>query len=76
MTHSLLDSSLLPRPIAGESSIIPAPPGSRATKPCWMVVEQDVKFGATTIPPVENVAASPRYLNKVVRQLDPPEPTR
>jgi inosose dehydratase len=28
----------------------------------WMVVEQDVTFGATTIPPVESVAASLKYL--------------
>jgi sugar phosphate isomerase/epimerase len=35
----------------------------------WMVVEQDVKFGATTRPPVESVAASLRYLDKVVSQL-------
>jgi inosose dehydratase len=42
----------------------------------WMVVEQDVKFGATTIPPVESVAASLRYLNKVVRELDAPVPAR
>jgi inosose dehydratase len=36
----------------------------------WMVVEQDVKFGATTIPPVESVAASLRYLNNVVKELE------
>jgi inosose dehydratase len=36
----------------------------------WMVVEQDVKFGATLIPPVESVAASLRYLNDVVKDLD------
>ena len=36
----------------------------------WMVVEQDVKFGATTRPPVESVAASLAYLNKVVSALD------
>jgi inosose dehydratase len=36
----------------------------------WMVVEQDVKFGATTRPPVESVAASLAYLNKVVSELD------
>jgi inosose dehydratase len=35
----------------------------------WMVVEQDVKFGATTRPPVESVAASLAYLKKVVREL-------
>jgi inosose dehydratase len=38
----------------------------------WMVVEQDVKFGATTIPPVESVAASLRYLNNVVKELEVP----
>jgi inosose dehydratase len=31
----------------------------------WMVVEQDVKFGATAIPPVESVAASLKYLRDV-----------
>jgi inosose dehydratase len=31
----------------------------------WMVVEQDVTFGATEIPPVESVAASLRYLLQV-----------
>ncbi len=36
----------------------------------WMVVEQDVKFGATTIPPVQSVAASLRYLNNVVKELE------
>ena len=36
----------------------------------WMVVEQDVKFGATTIPPVESIAASLRYLRSVVAELD------
>jgi inosose dehydratase len=35
----------------------------------WMVVEQDVKSGATTRPPVESVAASLAYLNKVVSEL-------
>jgi|SRR5580698_87715 sugar phosphate isomerase/epimerase len=28
----------------------------------WMVVEQDVTFGATVVPPVESVAASLKYL--------------
>jgi inosose dehydratase len=37
----------------------------------WMVVEQDVKFGATLRPPVESIAASLRYLNQVVQQLEP-----
>lgn len=35
----------------------------------WMVVEQDVKFGATVIPPVESVAASLRYLKGVVESI-------
>ncbi len=35
----------------------------------WMVIEQDVKFGATAIPPAESVAASLRYLRGVVREL-------
>jgi inosose dehydratase len=36
----------------------------------WMVVEQDVKFGATLLPPVESIAASLRYLHQVVDELD------
>jgi len=35
----------------------------------WLVVEQDVKYGATTIPPVESIAASLRYLTGVVEKL-------
>jgi inosose dehydratase len=35
----------------------------------WMVVEQDVKFGAIARPPVESVAASLAYLKKVVSEL-------
>jgi inosose dehydratase len=35
----------------------------------WLVVEQDVKFGATVVPPVESVAASLRYLEGVVNSL-------
>lgn len=35
----------------------------------WMVIEQDVKFGAIVIPPAESVAASLRYLHGVVRDL-------
>jgi inosose dehydratase len=31
----------------------------------WMVVEQDVKFGATVIPPVESIAASLKYLQSI-----------
>jgi len=35
----------------------------------WLVVEQDVKFGATTAPPAESMAASLRYLHGVVNAL-------
>lgn len=35
----------------------------------WLVVEQDVKFGATIVPPAESMAASLRYLHGVVSQL-------
>jgi len=35
----------------------------------WMVVEQDVKFGATPIPPTESIAASLKYLRGVVGEL-------
>jgi len=35
----------------------------------WMVVEQDVKFGATPIPPAESIAASLKYLRGVVAEL-------
>ncbi len=35
----------------------------------WMVIEQDVKFGATVIPPAESVAASLRYLRGVVADM-------
>ena len=31
----------------------------------WMVVEQDVTYGATVVPPVESVAASLKYLQQV-----------
>ncbi len=41
----------------------------------WMVIEQDVKFGATVIPPAESVAASLRYLHGVVSDLEA-TPTR
>jgi inosose dehydratase len=36
----------------------------------WSVVEQDVRFGDTTIPPAESVAASLRFLRDVVGKLD------
>ena len=36
----------------------------------WLVVEQDVKFGATVMPPAESIAASLRYLTGVVESLD------
>jgi inosose dehydratase len=35
----------------------------------WSVVEQDVKFGATDIPPKESIAKSLQYLKGVVSQL-------
>jgi inosose dehydratase len=35
----------------------------------WMVVEQDVKFGAAIVPPVESIAASLRYLEQVSNEL-------
>jgi len=35
----------------------------------WLVVEQDVKFGETKIPPAQSVAASLKYLQGVVSQL-------
>jgi inosose dehydratase len=35
----------------------------------WSVVEQDVKFGATPIPPAQSIAASLKYLNGVVMDL-------
>ena len=36
----------------------------------WMVIEHDVKFGATVIPPAESVAASLRYLQGIVAEMD------
>jgi inosose dehydratase len=36
----------------------------------WMVVEQDVKFGATDVPPAQSIAASLSYLQGVVNQFD------
>jgi len=38
----------------------------------WSVVEQDVKFGHTTIPPKDSVRASLEYLKGVVHQLGSP----
>lgn len=35
----------------------------------WMVVEQDVKFGSTVVPPAVSIAASLKYLRGVVNQL-------
>jgi len=35
----------------------------------WMVVEQDVKFGATPVPAAVSIAASLKYLRGVVNQL-------
>jgi inosose dehydratase len=36
----------------------------------WMVVEQDVTYGATVVPPVESVAASLKYLLEVAAAFD------
>jgi inosose dehydratase len=36
----------------------------------WSVVEQDIKFGETKIPPAESVAASLKYLLSVVNSLN------
>jgi inosose dehydratase len=36
----------------------------------WSVVEQDVKFGATAIPPAQSIAASLKYLNGVIGGLE------
>jgi len=36
----------------------------------WSVVEQDMKFGDTAIPPAESVAASLKYLQGVVKTLE------
>jgi inosose dehydratase len=36
----------------------------------WSVVEQDVTFGNTPIPPAQSVAASLKYLRGVVKDLD------
>ena len=36
----------------------------------WMVVEQDVTYGATVVPPVESVAASLKYLQQVSLAFD------
>jgi hypothetical protein len=33
------------------------------------VVEQDVKFGATPVPPAVSIAASLKYLRGVINQL-------
>jgi inosose dehydratase len=35
----------------------------------WSVVEQDVKFGATPIPPAQSIAASLKYLQRTVNDL-------
>lgn len=36
----------------------------------WMVVEQDVTYGATIVPPVESVAAGLKYLQGVAAAFD------
>ena len=35
-----------------------------------MVVEQDVTYGATVVPPVESVAAGLKYLQRAAAVLD------
>ena len=35
----------------------------------WSVVEQDVKFGATPIPPAQSITASLKYLHGIVKDL-------
>ena len=35
----------------------------------WLVVEQDVKFGATVVPPADSMAASLKFLRSVVELL-------
>jgi inosose dehydratase len=35
----------------------------------WSVVEQDVKFGHTTIPPAQSIAQSLKYLRRIVGEL-------
>ena len=42
----------------------------------WMVVEQDVKFGATPVPPAQSIAASLKYLQGVVNNLAAATATR
>ena len=42
----------------------------------WSVVEQDVKFGATPIPPAQSIAASLKYLREVVKDLEVPSSVR
>jgi inosose dehydratase len=35
----------------------------------WSVVEQDVKFGATQVPPAQSITASLKYLHGIVKDL-------
>jgi sugar phosphate isomerase/epimerase len=39
----------------------------------WMVVEQDVTYGATVVPPVESVAASLKYLQQAALAFEGPK---
>ena len=39
----------------------------------WAVVEQDVIYGKTTVPPVESMRASLTYLKKVISTLESSE---
>jgi inosose dehydratase len=42
----------------------------------WSVVEQDVKFGATTVPPSQSIAASLKYLRGAISELATDAATR
>lgn len=42
----------------------------------WMVVEQDVIYGKTKIPPVDSMRSSLKYLKNVVRSLESSTPMR
>jgi len=39
--------------------------------PGWAIVEQDVLYGKTMVPPVESMRASLGYLKNVVSNLGP-----
>jgi inosose dehydratase len=47
----------------------------KSNYPGWMVVEQDVTYGATVVPPLESVAASLKYLQEVALPFDGSKPS-